>query len=388
MSTDLDPPRSASSSLYIGLMSGTSLDGVDGVLASLPADADGQPMATLATAYVPFPDDLRAALMALQANGENELQREAMAANQLAVYYAQCIAELLEKSAIPAAYIRAVGVHGQTIRHRPELGYTRQTNNPSLLAELCGIDVIADFRSRDVAAGGQGAPLVPAFHQAVFGSEEQARVAVNIGGISNISILPAGKLEATSGFDTGPGNVLMDAWIARHQGQTYDADGAWGASGKPDAALLAALRSDAYFALPPPKSTGRDLFHIEWLDAQLASHKELTPADVQATLTAFTATTIADAILKHAAQTGAVYVCGGGAYNAYLLKLLGEALSAGAERAIPVLSTEVLGIAPNHVEALAFAWLAQRFCLRLPGNLPAVTGARGLRVLGGLYPAQ
>ncbi|WP_050478990.1 anhydro-N-acetylmuramic acid kinase [Herbaspirillum rhizosphaerae] len=388
MSADLDPPRSASSSLYIGLMSGTSLDGVDGVLASLPAD--GSAMATLATAYVPFPDDLRAALMALQASGENELQREAMAANQLVVYYAQCVAELLEKSAIPAAYIRAVGVHGQTIRHRPELGYTRQTNNPSLLAELCGIDVIADFRSRDVAAGGQGAPLVPAFHQAVFGNEEQARVAVNIGGISNISILPAGTQEATSGFDTGPGNVLMDAWIARHQGRSYDADGAWGASGKPDAALLAALRNEAYFALPPPKSTGRDLFHIEWLDAQLAApaHVHLSPADVQATLTAFTAGTIADAILRHAPQTGAVYVCGGGAYNAYLLRLLEETLSAGAGRAIPVLSTETLGIAPNHVEALAFAWLAQRFCLRLPGNLPAVTGARGLRVLGGLYPAQ
>ena len=386
MPADLALPRSASSILYIGLMSGTSLDGVDGVLASLPAD--GQPMATLATAYVPFPDDLRAALMALQAKGENELQREAMTANQLVAYYAQCVAELLEKSAIPAAYIRAVGVHGQTIRHRPELGYTRQTNNPALLAELCGIDVIADFRSRDVAAGGQGAPLVPAFHQAVFGNEEQARVAVNIGGISNISILPAGKLEATSGFDTGPGNVLMDAWIGRHQGQSYDADGAWGASGKPDAALLASLRGDAYFALPPPKSTGRDLFHIDWLDAQLASHTHLAPADVQATLTAFTATTIADAILEHAPQTGAVYVCGGGAYNTYLLRSLEEALSTGAGRAIAVFSTEALGIAPNHVEALAFAWLAQRFCLRLPGNLPAVTGARGLRVLGGLYPAQ
>jgi anhydro-N-acetylmuramic acid kinase len=387
MSAELSSPqRSASSSLYIGLMSGTSLDGVDGVLASLPDD--GQPMATLATAYVPFPEDLRAALMALQANGENELQREALAANQLANHYAQCVAQLLEKSAIPAAYIRAVGVHGQTIRHRPELGYTRQTNNPSLLAELCGIDVIADFRSRDVAAGGQGAPLVPAFHQAVFGSDNEMRVAVNIGGISNISILPAGKQAATSGFDTGPGNVLMDAWIARHQGQSYDADGTWGASGKIDADLLATLRSDAYFALPPPKSTGRDLFHIEWLEERLGGFAQLPPSDVQATLTAFTASTIADAIVAHAPATAAVYVCGGGAYNGYLLELLAQALQAGAGRTIPVMSTEVLGVAPNHVEALAFAWLAQRFSLRLPGNLPAVTGARGLRVLGGLYPAQ
>jgi len=387
MSAELSSPqRSASSSLYIGLMSGTSLDGVDGVLASLPDD--GQPMATLATAYVPFPQDLRAALMALQANGENELQREALAANQLADHYAQCVAQLLEKSVIPAAYIRAVGVHGQTIRHRPELGYTRQTNNPSLLAELCGIDVIADFRSRDVAAGGQGAPLVPAFHQAVFGSDEEMRVAVNIGGISNISILPAGKLAATSGFDTGPGNVLMDAWIARHQGQSYDAGGAWGASGNVDATLLAALRSDAYFALQPPKSTGRDLFHAAWLDARLQAFTQLPPADVQATLTAFTATTIADAIIEHAPAAAALYVCGGGAYNGYLLELLAQALQAGAGRTIPVMSTDMLGVAPNHVEALAFAWLAQRFCLRLPGNLPTVTGARGLRVLGGLYPAQ
>jgi len=369
-------------------MSGTSLDGVDGVLASLPAEAGQQPMATLATAYVPFQDDLRATLMALQAGGDNELHREALAANQLAVLYARCIAELLEKSAIAAAYVRAVGVHGQTIRHRPELGYTRQTNNPALLAELCGIDVIADFRSRDVAAGGQGAPLVPAFHQAIFGSDNEARVAVNIGGISNVSILPAGTLEATSGFDTGPGNVLMDAWIARHQGHDYDADGAWAASGRIDVTLLQALRSDAYFALPPPKSTGRDLFHGNWLDAHLQAHSHLAPADVQATLTALTAATIADAVIRHAPAASAVYVCGGGAYNGYLLQLLAQALRAGAGRDIPVLSTEVLGVAPNHVEALAFAWLAQRFSLRLPGNLPAVTGARGLRVLGALYPAQ
>lgn len=392
MSADLDLARSTSSSLYIGLMSGTSLDGVDGVLASLPAEDQHQPMATLATAYVPFPDDLRAALMALQANGENELQREALAANQLAQHYAQCIAALLEKSAIAPAYIRAVGVHGQTIRHRPELGYTRQTNNPALLAELCGIDVIADFRSRDVAAGGQGAPLVPAFHQAVFGSNNQARVAVNIGGISNISILPpASETEtavATAGFDTGPGNVLMDAWIARHQGQAYDAGGAWGASGRIDQSLLQTLRADPYFALPPPKSTGRDLFHGDWLDARLQQYAQLAPADVQATLTALTASTIADGILQHAPATSAVYVCGGGAYNDYLLQLLAQALRTGSGREIAVCSTEVLGVAPNHVEALAFAWLAQRFCLRLPGNLPAVTGARGLRVLGALYPAQ
>jgi anhydro-N-acetylmuramic acid kinase len=371
--------------LYIGLMSGTSVDGVDGVLAALPDD--DHPVTTLATAYMPFPGDLRMALMALQTSGDDELQREALAANQLAACYAQCVAELREKSATPAAAIHAIGVHGQTIRHRPELGYTRQTNHPALLAELCGIDVIADFRSRDVAAGGQGAPLVPAFHQAMFGSDEETRIIVNIGGISNISILPAGQRLATSGFDTGPGNVLMDAWITRHQGQNYDADGAWGARGVIDAALLQTLRNDRYFSLPPPKSTGRDHFHTGWLDARLQTHAGLAPSDIQATLTALTASTIADAILQHAPTAAAVYVCGGGVYNGYLLRLLTQYLHHGANRNIPVSSTGALGVAPRHVEALAFAWLAQRFFLRRPGNLPAVTGARGLRVLGALYPA-
>jgi anhydro-N-acetylmuramic acid kinase len=366
-------------------MSGTSLDGVDGVLASIPAE--GRALATLATAYVPFPANLRADLLALQTEGHNELQREALAANALAAHYARCVADLLAEAGCAAQAVRAVGVHGQTIRHRPELGYTRQTNNPALLAELCGLDVIADFRSRDVAAGGQGAPLVPAFHQAVFGNAHQARVAVNIGGISNISILPSGQHAATSGFDTGPGNVLLDAWIALHLGKDFDQDGAWGASGHVDAGLLQHLRNDSYFALPPPKSTGRDLFHSDWLTARLHGFRHLAPVDVQATLTALTASTIADAILTHAPATSAVYVCGGGAYNAYLLRLLEQALAPASTHRISVQSTDVLGVAPNHVEALAFAWLAQRFSLRQPGNLPAVTGAHGLRVLGALYPA-
>jgi anhydro-N-acetylmuramic acid kinase len=384
MPADLAATSASASSLYIGLMSGTSLDGVDGVLASIPAA--GQALATLATAYVPFPAHLRADLLALQTEGHNELQREALAANALAAHYAQCVSDLLATGGTAAQAVRAVGVHGQTIRHRPELGYTRQTNNPALLAELCGIDVIADFRSRDVAAGGQGAPLVPAFHQAVFGNDRQARVAVNIGGISNISILPPGQHAATSGFDTGPGNVLLDAWIALHQAKDFDQDGAWGASGQIHAGLLQHLRSDSYFALPPPKSTGRDLFHSDWLTARLHDFRHLTPVDVQATLTALTATTIGDAILAHAPATSAVYVCGGGAYNGYLLRLLEQALTAAGKQ-ISVQSTQALGVAPNHVEALAFAWLAQRFSLRLPGNLPAVTGAHGLRVLGALYPA-
>jgi len=365
-----------SSSLYIGLMSGTSLDGVDGVL----ADFHGRGIRTLQAAFTPFPPDLRAELMALQAAGHNELEREAIAANALARCYADCVAQLAAAAPGP---VRAVAVHGQTIRHRPELGFTRQTNNPALLAELTGIDVIADFRTRDVAAGGQGAPLVPAFHEARFGKPKQVRVVVNIGGIGNISVLHGdGRV---GGYDTGPGNVLMDLWIARHQGRAYDADGAWAASGRVDERLLAALLDEAYFRQPAPKSTGRDLFHAQWLDAKLADFTDVAPADVQATLTRLTAVSIARAIeLETPGQPAqAVYVCGGGAYNGVLLQELRTALGG----AVTVASTEALGVAPNRVEALAFAWLGYRFMGRRPGNLPAVTGAAGLRVLGALYPA-
>jgi anhydro-N-acetylmuramic acid kinase len=362
-----------SSSLYIGLMSGTSMDGVDGVL----ADFDGGHIATLACAFVPFPEALRSDLMALQASGPNEIEREALAANALAHCYADCVRALLPGSAA----VQAVAVHGQTIRHRPELGFTRQTNNPALLAELTGLDVIADFRSRDVAAGGQGAPLVPAFHQACFGLDGHTRVVVNIGGIANISVLHGDG--STGGFDTGPGNVLMDGWVKRHLGQEYDADGAWAAAGQVDADLLARLMADPYFALPAPKSTGRDLFHMAWLDTHLASMGTLAPQDVQATLCALTAHTIADAIKAQGVNAEAVYVCGGGAYNGALLAALAQAMGAGTR----VASTAELGVAPNRVEALAFAWLGYCFQKRKAGNLPAVTGAKGPRILGALYPA-
>jgi len=367
--------KMTNATLYIGLMSGTSMDGVDGVLADF---ADGA-IKTLEAAFVPFPPALREALMALQARGDNEIEREALAANELATCYAACVAKLA--SAAPGP-VRAIAVHGQTIRHRPELGFTRQTNNPALLAELAGIDVIADFRSRDIAAGGQGAPLVPAFHQARFGLAGRTRVVVNIGGIANISVLHGdGRV---GGFDTGPGNVLMDAWIARHQGKEYDAGGAWASSGRVDSGLLAALKAEPYFALAAPKSTGRDLFHADWLDAVLGAHgRGIIPADVQATLTALTAHTIADAILAAGGKVDAVYVCGGGAYNGTLLRELAAALGGG----ITVESTAVLGVAPNRVEALAFAWLGYRFLQGEAGNLPAVTGARGPRILGALYPA-
>lgn len=366
----------SASSLYIGLMSGTSLDGVDGVL----ADFSGRGIRTLQAAFTPFPPALRDELMALQAASENELEREALAANALARCYADCVKQLLAQAPGP---VRAVAVHGQTIRHRPELGFTRQTNNPALLAELTGVDVIADFRTRDIAAGGQGAPLVPAFHQARFGKPKQVRVVVNIGGIGNISVLHGdGRV---SGFDTGPGNVLMDLWVARHTGKPYDENGAFAAAGRVDEQLLETLLDEPYFRQPPPKSTGRDLFHAEWLDAKLAQHAHLAPADVQATLTRLTAVSIAQAIEASTADqpAQAVYVCGGGAYNGVLLRDIADVLGG----AVPVASTDALGVAPNRVEALAFAWLGYRFMRRQPGNLPAVTGAAGLRVLGALYPA-
>ncbi|OBV39018.1 anhydro-N-acetylmuramic acid kinase [Janthinobacterium psychrotolerans] len=361
--------------LYIGLMSGTSLDGVDGALVDFSHDG----VRSLGDAYVALPDNLRTDLMALQAPGHNEIEREALAANALVRLYADCVGKLLAQAGIGADAVAAIGAHGQTIRHRPELGFTRQLNHPALLAELTGIDVIADLRSRDVAAGGQGAPLVPAFHQALFNAPGQTRVVANIGGISNISVLQANG--TVTGYDSGPGNALMDGWVLRHQGQPYDANGAWAATGKMIPALLAELLDEAYFALPAPKSTGRDLFHADWLAGKLAAHRDAAPADVQATLTELTAASLAQAILRDGAQADTVYVCGGGAYNATLMAALATRLPGMA-----VASTQALGVAPNQVEALAFAWLAWRFTQRKPGNLPAVTGATGLRVLGALYP--
>jgi len=356
------------------MMSGTSLDGVDGVLVDFWAGV----ARTMSAAYVEFPQALRDELMALQAASPNEIEREALAANKLAELYADCIAQLLAKADMKSADVRAAGAHGQTIRHRPELGFTRQIINASLLAELSGIDVIADFRSRDVAAGGQGAPLVPAGHKALFGKEGKTRVLANIGGIANISVLH--KDGAVGGYDTGPGNVLMNAWISRHKGVEFDDNGAWAASGKEVPGLLAALLSEPYFALPAPKSTGRDLFHAAWLDAHLARFPDAKPEDVMFTLMRLTAVSLAREIAPHGSD--ALYVCGGGAYNATLMRELQMELGESTK----VESTDALGIPPNRVEAMVFAWLAFRFGERMPGNLPSVTGARGERILGALYP--
>jgi anhydro-N-acetylmuramic acid kinase len=369
----------SSSSYYIGLMSGTSLDGVDGVLVEVTAGMARQ----CAAVHLPFSGALREMLFSLQVSGWDELHREALAANQLVVVYANCVKELLVQSGLSADRICAIGAHGQTVRHRPELGYSRQLNHPALLAELTGINVVADFRSRDIAAGGQGAPLVPAYHHSVFGVAGISRVVVNIGGISNISILRADG--SVIGFDTGPGNVLMDAWVMQHHGQTYDNDGAWARGGKVIPDLLHRLNQEFFLRLPPPKSTGRDLFNPAWLAAHLVNFSQAEPIDVQATLCVYTATTLIDAILMHAPDVQQLFICGGGAYNSSLMDALRHQLVL-RESCASLESTAALGVAAGHVEALAFAWLAERFMLRLAGNLPEVTGATGMRVLGALYP--
>ena len=367
----------------VGVMSGTSLDGVDAVVARFERDGG---CSVQGSAYRPFPARLRAELLALQAPGMHELARAARAANELADTYADTIADALAAAGVSASDVKAAGVHGQTIRHDAAGGWTLQLNNAARVAERTGITVVADFRARDIAAGGQGAPLVPAFHAALFGSEERARVIVNVGGIANVTVLPAGRdVTAVRGFDTGPGNVLLDWWCARHRGTPFDRNGEWAEMGRADAKLLELLLAEPYFAAPPPKSTGRDLFNGEWLEAKLvaraAEEEPLSAVDVQATLVALTARTVADAIRAHAVTESEVLVCGGGANNAALMAALARELAPRT-----VATTAAHGVAVEHVEALAFAWLARQALAGHPGNLPSVTGARGLRVLGAIYP--
>jgi anhydro-N-acetylmuramic acid kinase len=360
--------------LFAGLMSGTSLDGVDVVL----ADFGGTAPVVLGHVHRAFPQELRDEIAGLLEPGANEVDRCGAAAQRLAAHYARCVQELLESSGHSAADVHAIGVHGQTIRHRPESGYSIQLNAPALLAEQIGIDVIADFRNRDMAAGGQGAPLVPAFHASVFESK-RPRVVLNVGGISNISYLPADG-GPILGFDCGPGNVLLDLHASRHLPEAFDRDGAFAARGQVVPQLLERLLADPFFLKPPPKSTGRELFSQRWLDAAIGSNAH-PAADVQRTLTELTARCVADAVGRWCAPARDVVVCGGGARNRSLMAALAQAVQPRA--LVPCTS---LGIEPEQVEALAFAWLAQRFMRREPGNLPTVTGARGPRILGALYP--
>lgn len=368
------------SELFIGLMSGTSLDGVDGVLADFSRGA----LRVLAHAGQPFAPALREELLALNSTGSDELRRAALAGNALMRVYADVVHALLGQTGIEPNAVRAIGAHGQTVRHRPQAfdgtGYTLQLAQPALLAELTGIDVVADFRSRDVAAGGQGAPLAPFFHRAMLGHAGDTVGVLNIGGISNLTLLRADGRVA--GFDCGPGNGLMDGWIQRHAGKPYDDRGAWAAGAQPHAALLRDALADPYFALPPPKSTGRDLFNAEWLDRLLADHPALDPQQVQATLAELTAQACAHDVQRHEPGLKTLLVCGGGALNTHLMDRLQALLPAARVR-----STDSAGLPPLQVEATAFAWLARKAVLREPLDLQSTTGARGARVLGAVWPA-
>ena len=365
---------------YIGLMSGTSLDGVDGVLCHFDT---GQPT-VVGHVSLPFSPELKSELLSLNQAGANELRRAALAANALARTYVAAVARLLAQGGLPTSAVHAIGAHGQTVRHQPGLhdgtGYTLQLNNPALVAEHTGIDVVADFRSRDVAAGGQGAPLVPAFHRALFGQPNDTVLVLNIGGIANLSVLPASG--PVVGFDCGPGNALMDHWCELHTGHPYDNRGAWAASGHVLPGLLSRLMSEPFLALQPPKSTGRDLFNPAWLQRCLQEAPPARPVDIQATLTQFTAQACIDDVRRHGKGARRLLVCGGGALNQHLMDLL----QAGLPELV-VETTEAHGLPATQVEATAFAWLARRFMHRLPGNLPHVTGAEGPRILGALYPA-
>jgi len=376
---------------FIGLMSGTSLDGVDAVLADFAPDQALSPM-ILAHAHLAMPAALRDELLALHTPTHDELHRAALASQSLARLYAQVCRDLLAQADLPAdavpANIRAIGAHGQTVRHQPEFGYTLQLNAPALLAELTGISVVADFRSRDLAAGGQGAPLAPILHQAMFRQKDVTRVVLNLGGIANITVLPPALSSApVIGLDTGPANMLLDAWYQRHHPRSkwaYDKDGQWAASGKVNAVLLNHLiQSEPWFDLPAPKSTGRDLFSLHWLEERLKSSPTETqrPQDVQATLLALTTRTVAHTMMQTAPQTSEVLVCGGGACNPRLMDAL------QAHLPCPIRRTDDYGLPACQVEALAFAWLAHAHLSGQSGNLPSVTGARAARILGCVYPA-
>ncbi|MBV2205614.1 MAG: anhydro-N-acetylmuramic acid kinase [Pseudomonas sp.] len=360
--------------LYLGVMSGTSLDGLDVALVEQTTQTR-----LLASRFRPLPDDLRREILALCTSGADELARAALIEQQWVTLAASVIRELLEQTQLKPEAIRAIGSHGQTVRHEPQRGFSIQIGNPALLAELSGITVVGDFRRRDVAAGGQGAPLVPAFHEAAFQTADRVRAVLNVGGFSNLSLLSPG--EPVRGFDCGPGNVLLDTWIQVQRGQSFDQDGAWAESGNVDANLLRAMLDDEFFARQGPKSTGRELFNLPWLEHHL-SGRALLAEDVQATLLELTARSISEALERAQPDTEELLVCGGGAHNTALMRRL-QALQPNRH----VCTTDAFGIAPDWVEAAAFAWLAHCCLENIPANRPSVTGARGPRILGAIYPA-
>lgn len=364
---------------YVGLMSGTSVDGIDAALVSIP---DHGPLILKATQHQTFPPAVRNAIQDLMVPGNNEIERAGDLDMQLGKLFAESVQILLRKSGVPAKDIRAIGSHGQTIRHRPRAThpFTQQIGNPSVITEQTGITTVADFRARDMAAGGEGAPLVPAFHGWFFHKPGINRVILNIGGIANITWLPADAQGSVLGFDTGPGNTLLDQWMMQNHGEHYDSGGEWAASGQANERLLASLLSDEYFSKAPPKSTGREYFHLAWLEQHITG--KLAAQDLQATLAELTSRSIVQALSFLPAKVDEIYVCGGGGHNRHLLARL-QALIPN----IPIATTAALGLDPDWVEAVAFAWLAHRTLAGEPGNLPSVTGANRAVILGGIYPA-
>ena len=371
-------------SLYVGLMSGTSADGIDAALVDFADPASPRLLAAHAS---PWPQALRERLVELGQSGQSLTLDELGELNsRIATGFAGAVEGLLAAAAVAPGQVAAIGSHGQTVRHRP-LGrggdgtfpFTLQLDDASLLAERTGIAVVADFRRRDVAAGGHGAPLLPALHAALLGGAGEDRAVLNLGGIGNLTLLP-GASGNVRGFDTGPANALMDAWCRRHTGQGFDRGGTFAAGGRVDEALLQRLLADPWFALPPPRSTGRDQFHLGWVDARLAGGE--SPADVQATLLALTARTVADVLQATQPATTRVIACGGGVHNPVMMDALARAMPGSTLE-----SSAAHGLDPDFVEAMGFAWLARQTALGLPGNLPSVTGAAGPRILGGIYPA-
>lgn len=377
----------ASSDFYLGLISGTSADGIDAALVQFQGspNRDGAHCELIRGRTYAWPDELRARLVALgQGAPIDSIDEIGTLDVRIGEQFAQAALRLIEEAGTTPANVRAIGSHGQTVRHRPAGAafdgvhpFTMQLGDAHVIAERSGIATVADFRRRDVAAGGHGAPLLPALHNALLHSPEEDRAVLNLGGIANFTLLP--KHGEVRGFDTGPANALMDAWCARHTGHVFDANGAFAAQGAVDTALLQRLLDEPWFALPPPKSTGREVFHLDWVQARL--HGDESAADVQASLLELTAVTVADALRAQQPQTQRVLVCGGGVHNARLL----QRIAANLPGAI-VEPTAAFGVDPDFVEAMGFAWLAWQTLAGRPGNLPSVTGARGPRVLGVVYP--
>ncbi len=370
------------SELYIGLMSGTSLDGIDAGL----VEFNGQQIKLIAFEYLAFSESIRQDIQKLS-NPDSKIQllNYGTLDSRLGHLFAQACNNLLAKTGIASTEIKAIGSHGQTIYHAPEAApaFSLQIGDPNIIAEQTGITTVADFRRRDIAAGGQGAPLVPAFHQAIFKqvfdlSRENITI-VNIGGIANITYLSSDK---TIGFDTGTGNTLMDYWVQKNLDTTYDKDGSWAKTGKANPELVEILKQDPYFKLSLPKSTGKEYFSPSWLNEKISLSPECSAKDIQASLCHLTAETITEAILQHAPQTDHTLICGGGIHNGHLISLIKKNLPH------PVSSTAEFGINPDHVEAMAFAWLARQTMNNLSGNLTEVTGASTPVILGGIYPGE